>query len=76
MINQTPWSSYVTIRKKFVNAGAKVAGDEKSDMLTKFCEENEKLKSKLAAAEIKSVNAKESSKSVQLSLGKTVENLN
>ena len=75
VINQTPWSSYVTIRKKFVNAGAKVAGDEESDMLTKLREENEKLKSKLATAEIKSVNAEESSKNVQLSLGKTVENL-
>ena len=75
VINQTPWSSYVTIRKKFVNAGAKVAGDEESDMLTKLREENEKLKSKLATAEINSVNAEESSKNVQLSLGKTVENL-
>ena len=46
IINQTPWSSYITIRRKFVNTGISsiVAANEESDKLTQLCTENEKLK--------------------------------
>ena len=68
IINQTPWSSYITIRRKFVNKcsiSSKVAGDEESDVISKLRRENEKLKDNLANAEMKVANAE-----------KIVENLN
>ena len=78
IINQTPWSSYITIRRKFVNTGISsiVAADEESDKLKQLRRENEQLKNKLAIAETDAASAEESLKNAHLSLGANIENLN
>ena len=47
VINQTPWSSYITIRRKFVNQGGQYLPDE----LRTFSDEKERLEKKLAYLE-------------------------
>ena len=47
VINQTPWSSYITIRRKFVNQGGQYLPDE----LKISSDKNERLEKKLAYLE-------------------------
>ena len=54
VINQTPWSSYITIRRKFVNPGAydvKVKSPE-TVVTNQLRERNKELEHKLAEVEL------------------------
>ena len=76
IINQTPWSSYITIRRKFVNKCAissKVVGDEESEMITQLRRENEKLKVNLENAEMEAANAEKTVESLSSKM-KLLEN--
>ena len=59
-INQTPWSSYITIRKKFVSKGVSEYSDSLALGNVKHLEErNRQLEKKLADVKLELVNTEE-----------------
>ena len=83
MINQTPWSSYITIRRKFINPGAyKSTGTdvneqlEISEQLKALKERNNQLEKKLADVEVELVEREEESIKTKKEYEKTVHHLN
>ena len=56
VINQTPWSSYITVRRKFINPGThdvKIMSTEtvRADQLKAIQERNEQLEHKVSEVE-------------------------
>ena len=72
VINQTPWSSYITIRRKFL--GPAPAAQPTLPRLG-VSEQNEKLKHQIIALENALVNADEETKIAELKSKQVVENL-
>ena len=74
VINQTPWSSYITIRRKFVGPAPTIKPTLGSlDLGTS--EQNEKLKQQIIALENAVVNAEEETMVAEHRADKVVQNL-
>ena len=82
IINQTPWSSYITIRRKFVHPRPTLdevnVKDEKvvvNDKLANLSEKNKQLVSKLATVELEIVETEKEIKASKQKHEKTVQHL-
>ena len=78
LIKQTPWSSYITIRRKFVNSDnfSKLANMQAmpSD-LTTLLDKNQQLESKVTQFELELVNSEEEHKKATLESEEIIQNL-
>ena len=77
IINQTPWSSYITIRRKFVSPGAynaKIKSNETA-MIDQLKERNKHLENKVAELEFQLVELEKKSKNEKDHYKKNVEHL-
>ena len=78
LINQTPWSSYITVRKKFVNKGeimSNVIGDVVPKNVTATDDLKKQLENKLANAEYDLVTVEEEFKRARQNYEEKVDNL-
>ena len=77
VINQTPWSSYITLRKKFIKPSAlsKVSDDVGSEELTALRRMNKYLEEKLTNAQIQLVTVEDEYKSEKVKWEEIIENM-
>ena len=75
IINQTPWSSYITIRKKFVHSDGLVSDHVEHDDTQTILAENKQLKEKLVKIDLDVVTTEEETKVANHQHQKIVDSL-
>ena len=80
VINQTPWSSYITVRRKFINPGAhdvKIMSTEtvRADQLKAIQERNEQLEHKVSEVEYEHAKLEDEYLNAKEKYQKAIDNL-